>query len=465
MHQRRRPPRVFIHAGAVVANSPPATTSVCSLALSFFPSLPAHYHDLKPASAMKVILAINAGSSSVKVSVYLADKNTSPRQIAEAQINGLTAPPAELKYSRGETKVIKDKKVEEPLKTQDDAFGLILKTLINDADLREINSKDDIAIAAHRIVHGGDYDESKLINEDTYHRLEELSDLAPLHNGPALTIVDSCIKTLPNASNVACFDSQFHATIPRHISTYPICPVTAKKNSLRKYGFHGTSYEFISRSVAAFLGKDVDKLNIIALHLGSGASACAIKGGKSWDTSMGLTPLAGLPGATRSGSVDPSLVFHYASDVGKLSPASTEHLHITRAEEILNKESGWKALTGTTDFRVISESDDPKHKLAFDLFVDRVCGFVGSYYVTLQGQVDALVFAGGIGEKSALLRSAVIQQAGCLGFAIDEKRNKSVGGGVVEDIGAAGAKHGVLVCQTDEQYEMARICANKPELW
>lgn len=151
--------------------------------------------------------------------------------------------------------------------------------------------------------------------------------------------------------------------------------------------------------------------------------------------------------------------------MGKLSPASTEHLHITRAEEILNKESGWKALTGTTDFRVISESDDPKHKLAFDLFVDRVCGFVGSYYVTLQGQVDALVFAGGIGEKSALLRSAVLQQAGCLGFAIDEGRNKSVGGGVVEDIGAAGAKHGVLVCQTDEQYEMARICANKPELW
>ncbi len=271
---------------------------------------------------MKVILAINAGSSSVKVSVYLADKNTSPRQIAEAQINGLTAPPAELKYSRGETKVIKDKKVEEPLKTQDDAFGLILKTLINDADLREINSKDDIAIAAHRIVHGGDYDESKLINEDTYHRLEELSDLAPLHNGPALTIVDSCIKTLPNASNVACFDSQFHATIPRHISTYPICPVTAKKNSLRKYGFHGTSYEFISRSVAAFLGKDVDKLNIIALHLGSGASACAIKGGKSWDTSMGLTPLAGLPGATRSGSVDPRSVY--------LAPNSDARAALTR---------------------------------------------------------------------------------------------------------------------------------------
>ena len=195
------------------------------------------------------------------------------------------------------------------------------------------------------------------------------------------------------------------------------------------------------------------------LHLGSGASACAIKGGKSWDTSMGLTPLAGLPGATRSGSVDPSLVFHYAANVGKMSPSSTGSLHISRAEEILNKESGWKALTGTTDFGSIAASDDPKMKLAFDIFIDRICAFVGSYYVSLHGKVDALVFAGGIGEKSELLRRKVTEEAGCLGFEIDGTLNAKKIDDVVQDVGKAGSKHRTLVCQTDEQFEMARNCS------
>ncbi|POR36492.1 Putative acetate kinase [Tolypocladium paradoxum] len=414
---------------------------------------------------MKVILSINAGSSSVKISVYSADKNAAPRQIADTQVSGLTAPPAQLKYSRSGRSIIKDKTVDGHVQSQDDAFKVLLETLIDDAELREVGSKGDVAIACHRIVHGGDYDDSQVITKETYHHLQELSDLAPLHNGAALTIVDSCIKQLPDAINVACFDSQFHVTIPPHISTYPIDQDIAKNNRLRKYGFHGISYAFIARSVADFLGKDLDELNMIALHLGSGASACAIKGGKSWDTSMGLTPLAGLPGATRSGSVDPSLVFHYASDVGKLSPSSTKQLHISKAEEILNKQSGWKSLTGTTDFGVIAGSDEPQHKLAFDLLVDRICGFVGSYYVSLQGQVDALVFAGGIGERSSRLRRAVVEGAGCLGFAVDEKRNGGGGDAVVRDVGADDARHRVLVCQTDEQFEMARTCAAREELW
>ncbi|KAL6858585.1 Acetokinase family domain-containing protein [Trichoderma novae-zelandiae] len=420
-----------------------------------------------PLPAMRVILAINAGSSSVKISVYLADKGTAPRQIAESQVSGLTAPPAQLKYSRGGKTIIKGQNVDDTVNSQDDAFALLLKTLVDDADLKEIGAKSDVAIACHRIVHGGDYAESQLITPDTYHHLEVLSDLAPLHNGAALAIVDSCMKQLPGAINVACFDSQFHSTIPPHISTYPIDQAIAKKNRLRKYGFHGISYAFISRSVADFLGKRLDELNIIALHLGSGASVCAIKGGKSWDTSMGLTPLAGLPGATRSGSVDPSLVFHYASDVGKLSPAATQKLHISKAEEILNKQSGWKSLTGTTDFGTIAASDEPQHRLAFDLFVDRICGFVGSYFVSLRGQVDAIVFAGGIGEKSARLRGAVVDQAGCLGFAIDETQNNAedVGDATVRDVGSKDSKHRVLVCETDEQFEMARDCTEMEALW
>lgn len=253
---------------------------------------------------MKVILAINAGSSSVKISVYTVDGiHASPTRIADAQVSGLTAPPAKLTYERGSSVVNKSQEVE--IKGQDDAFKLLLDTLVKDSELPEIASEGDIPIACHRIVHGGDYGSAQIITSDTYHHIEALADLAPLHNGPALAIVDACLKQLSAAVNVACFDSQFHTSIPKHISTYPIDQDVARKNHLRKYGFHGISYSFITRSVAQFLGRKPEELNIIALHLGSGASACAIKHGKSWDTSMGLTPVAGLPGATRSGSIDP----------------------------------------------------------------------------------------------------------------------------------------------------------------
>lgn len=164
--------------------------------------------------------------------------------------------------------------------------------------------------------------------------------------------------------------------------------------------------------------------------------------------------------------VPPSLVFHYASDVGKLSPASTENLHISTAEEILNKQSGWSALTGTTDFAAIAGSEDPRHRLAFDIFVDRVSAFVGSYFVSLEGKVDALVFAGGIGEKSAKLRAAVVRQVRCLGFEIDDGKNENLNvEGVVEDITAPSTNQKVLVCQTDEQFEMAKTCADMEKLW
>lgn len=241
---------------------------------------------------MKVVLAINAGSSSVKISIYAAEQHASPQLLAVTQVSGLTAQPAMLEYIRGGETIIKGKEVDRSVRNQDDAFSLLLKTLIDDDDLREIKTKHDVAIASHRIVHGGDYDRSQLITQDTYHYIEDLSDLAPLHNGPALTIVDTCVKQLPDAVNVACFDSQFHSTIPPHIYTYPIDSNIAKKNRLRKYGFHGISYAFITRSTAEFLKKDADEVNVIALHLGSGASACAIRSGKSWDTSMGLTPVA-----------------------------------------------------------------------------------------------------------------------------------------------------------------------------
>ncbi|KAI1811152.1 acetate kinase [Poronia punctata] len=418
------------------------------------------------AGKKNVILSINAGSSSVKISVYTALQNQVPEQIAEADISGLTAPPARISYKRRDVVVAKNKEVQEQTGGQSGAFKILLRTLTEDVELPEIKDRSDIGIACHRVVHGGDYTSSKVINNDTYHRLEELRDLAPLHNTNALEIIKSCVSELAESVNVAFFDSQFHTTIPKHIYTYPIDPSIAKKRQLRKYGFHGISYAFIIRAVAKHLDKSASDLNIIALHLGSGASACAIKGGKSWDTSMGLTPLAGLPGATRSGSVDPSLVFHYTSQANTLSPASTQELHITRAEEILNKESGWNVLTGTTNFGYITSNlDKPECRLAFDLFVNRICGYVGSYYVALGGRVDALVFAGGIGEKSEALRKAVVEQTGCLGFEVDDTANAQKIENVVGDVGRRGARHRTLVCLTDEQFEMARSCAEDADLW
>lgn len=254
----------------------------------------------------KIIISVNAGSSSVKVSVYTAAAHTSPTQLAEAQLSGLTSPPAKLSYNRGGTTVHKNKDIANSVPDQNAAFKILLTTFIDDLDLPQIQDKQDIAIACHRIVHGGDFRAAQVINDATYHRLEALNDLAPLHNAPSLEIVKSCMTdALPGALNIACFDTQFHASLPPHVRTYPIDQEVARKNGLRKYGFHGISYSFITRAAAEFLGKKVSDVNLIALHLGSGASACAIKGGKSWDTSMGLTPLAGLPGATRSGSIDP----------------------------------------------------------------------------------------------------------------------------------------------------------------
>lgn len=253
----------------------------------------------------KIILSINAGSSSVKISIYSAEAGQPPKSLAETQIDGLTSPPPKLKYTRGSESIYKDKEIGKEIKTQNDAFQYMLDQLINDKDFDAIKKKEDIAIACHRIVHGGNYETSQIITKDTLHHLEDLTDLAPLHNASALEIIKGCIKELPKTKNVAVFDTQFHQTIPEHIRTYPINQEVAKKNGLRKYGFHGISYSFITRSVAEFLGKKEDETSLIVLHLGSGASAGAVKNGKSWDTSMGLTPVAGLPGATRSGSIDP----------------------------------------------------------------------------------------------------------------------------------------------------------------
>ena len=235
------------------------------------------------------------------------------------------------------------------------------------------------------------------------------------------------------------------------------------------------------QSVAHTTLQEPADTNLIVMHLGSGASMCAIANGRSIDTTMGLTPVSGLPGATRSGAIDPALIFHYTNRAGRISHAR-EHavnVHVTEAEDILNKRSGWAALTGTTDFGEIVrrmqdaqaraargetvEEEEGRWQLAHDVFLDRIMGYLGGYFVKLGGVVDALVFAGGIGERSVELRTAVVARAACLGFALNEAANAAVDAteGVVVDVGASRDGHRVLVCRTDEQVSFSLSIADK----
>lgn len=254
---------------------------------------------------MKIILAVNAGSSSVKLTAFAA--NDQIKRIAHCSVSGIESDSAELKYTRAQDESSNSHKARDAGKSHEAAFELMVESLMKDSKLSEVQSEKDISTICHRIVHGGDFEQFQTITDDVLKRLEELSDLAPLHNGSAMKIVKRCLN-MSQTTNLAFFDTQFHQGIPKHVFTYPIDQEVAKKYNLRKYGFHGLSYANITRQVAQHLKKDEENINIIALHLGSGASACAIQNGKSRDTSMGLTPLSGLPGATRSGSVDPRSV-------------------------------------------------------------------------------------------------------------------------------------------------------------
>ncbi|KAG5647383.1 hypothetical protein DXG03_000453 [Asterophora parasitica] len=426
---------------------------------------------------MSLILSLNAGSSSLKISLY---RRADPVElILTSSITNISTPSAKFSFDA----------TTEPapgITNHADAFAHFLSRL---ASHSPPYPPAEIRYICHRVVHGGAFTTRTPIDASAYDRIAALSDLAPLHNGAALSVIKACIHRLPTAHSVAYFDSAFHASIPRHISTYAIDQDVAAQRGLKKYGFHGLSFSFILRATSTHLSLPASSLNLIVLHLGSGASACAISSGSSLDTSMGLTPLSGLPGATRSGTVDPSLIFHYTNTAGRMThdPASAVALRVTRAEEILNRGAGWNALAGTTDFgRIVTvatrkreegkeETEEGRRcKLAFDLFVDRVLDFVGAYHLKLGGEVDALVFAGGIGERSVELRRVVAQKIECLGYVrVDERRNGEVDGrkGVVFDIGVEGehmnarrAKK-ILVCRTDEQVEMARSCALDDEFW
>ncbi|MEV6594600.1 acetate kinase [Streptomyces acidicola] len=306
----------------------------------------------------------------------------------------------------------------------------------------------ELAAIGHRVVHGGkSFTEPTVIDEAVLAEIERLIPVAPLHNPANLTGIRTARALRPDLPQVAVFDTAFHTTMPESAARYAIDVRTADEYRIRRYGFHGTSHAFVSRATAELLGRAPEDVNVIVLHLGNGASASAVEKGRCVDTSMGLTPLEGLVMGTRSGDLDPAVIFHLAR-VGGLS---TDEI-----DTLLNKRSGLIGLCGDNDMREIRrrvDEGDQQAQLAFDIYIHRLKKYIGAYYAVL-GRVDAVAFTAGVGENAAPVREAAIAGLQELGLAVDAELN-AVRSDEPRLISPAGARVAVAVVPTDEELEIA----------
>ncbi|NEA90089.1 acetate kinase [Streptomyces sp. SID7958] len=306
----------------------------------------------------------------------------------------------------------------------------------------------ELAAIGHRVVHGGlRFTEPTLIDDAVCAEIERLIPVAPLHNPANLTGIRTARALRPDLPQVAVFDTAFHTTMPEPAARYAIDVKTADEHRVRRYGFHGTSHAYVSRETAHLLGKAPEEVNVIVLHLGNGASASAVRGGRCVDTSMGLTPLEGLVMGTRSGDMDPAVIFHLMR-VGGMSADEIDTL--------LNKRSGLVGLCGDNDMREIRrriDEGDEQAKLAFDLYIHRLKKYIGAYCAVL-GRVDAVAFTAGVGENSAPVREAAVAGLEGMGLQVDGARN-AVRGDAPRLISPEGARVAVAVVPTDEEMEIA----------
>lgn len=313
------------------------------------------------------------------------------------------------------------------------------------AVLDELGAHPDAV--GHRIVHGGTrFVAPTLIDAEVEAEIEALSDLAPLHNPPGLAGIRAARAVLPDVPHVAVFDTAFHATLPEHAAAYAIDRAVAAELGIRRYGFHGTSFQSVSRNAARLLGRPVEELRMIVLHLGNGASACAISGGVSIDTSMGLTPLEGLVMGTRSGDLDPGVLLHL----------DRMGWPVDRIDDLLNRRSGLLGLAGSNDLRDVAAAGTPESELAIEVLLHRLRKYVGAYAAELGG-LEALVFTAGIGENAGWLRERAVERLGFLGVSVDPARNAAGSG--ARRISPEGAAVEVLVVPTDEELEIAEQTA------
>ncbi len=387
---------------------------------------------------MSKTIAINAGSSSLKWQLYTMPEETVVAQGIVERI-GLNDSIFTIKHGEGQKyEVIKD------IENHEIAVNMLLEQL---TELNIIDSFEEITGAGHRIVAGGEHFKvSAIIDDEALKLIDDLAEFAPLHNPAEAQVIRVFQKVLPHTLNVGVFDTSFHTTMPAVNYLYSIPKEYYDKFSARKYGAHGTSHRYVSERAADMLGKPLAETKIITCHLGNGASITAVDGGKSVDTSMGFTPLAGLTMGTRSGDIDASIL-----------PYLMEKLNITDIKEminILNKESGLLGLSGiSSDMRDLLSSDKEEAKLAIEIFADRVRKYIGSYVSVMNG-VDAIVFTAGIGENSIEIREKIMEGLTWFGCEIDKEKNNVRGEERVISTDDSSVK--ILLIPTDEELMICR---------
>ncbi|MET7877285.1 acetate kinase [Micromonospora profundi] len=362
---------------------------------------------------MSRVLVLNCGSSSVKWRHYDGDRTLDQGTV---------------------------ERVGEPGGGPADHAGAV-RQILGDLDL------DGLTAVGHRVVHGGrKFSTPVLIDDAVLAAIRDLVPLAPLHNPANLAGIEVARAALPDVPQVAVFDTAFHHTLPEAAATYAIDLDTAQQYGIRRYGFHGTSHAYVSRRTAELLGRPYDQLNTITLHLGNGASACAVSNGRSVATSMGMSPLEGLVMGTRSGDLDPTVIFHLRREGG---------MSVDDIDDLLNHRSGLLGLTGVNDMREVLQrraAGDRAAALAFDVYCRRITGYVGAYYALL-GRVDAITFTAGVGEHAAPVRAAALEGLARLGIAVDSARNDGDGDRLISP---DGAEVSVCVIRTDEEREIAQ---------
>lgn len=387
------------------------------------------------------ILVLNCGSSSIKYQLIDTEKEI---VMAKGLVERIGMSSAVLTHTpHGKEKV----RIVGEILDHTIAIEYVIAVLMSPTH-GVLKDKNEIDAVGHRVVHGGEtFSGSVLITDRVVKALVDNIELAPLHNPPNIKGIEAAKAHLPNTPQCGVFDTSFHSTMPEHAYLYGIPYELYKRYKIRKYGFHGTSHRFVSQKAAQMLGKPIEELKIITAHLGNGSSMAAIDGGKSIDTTMGFTPLEGLIMGTRCGDMDPSVILYIMSKEG---------LNMSEANTLMNKHSGLIGLSGdSSDMREIESGvmeGDKRAKRAFDAFTYRIKKYVGSYIAALGG-CDALVFTGGIGENSPMVRNAVCSNMEFLGIKLDEERNLNVKGEC--EVSSDDSKVKVLRIPTNEELVIA----------
>ena len=399
-----------------------------------------------------IVMVVNAGSSSLKYQLVDTESEVVWATGLVERIGAEESPLTHRTRIRGgaDSDLVETTRVL-PIHDHTEAFRAVTAAFEATGAVSEVGQ---LAGVGHRAVQGADqFSEPTIVTPEVIEVIRELIPLAPLHNPAAVAGLESAIAAFPDVPHVAVFDTAFHSTIPAAAYTYAIDQTVAREHRIRRYGFHGTSHKYVTAKAAEVLGKPVDSVDLVTLHLGNGASACAVRGGRSVETSMGLTPLEGLVMGTRSGDIDPALVFHLITTAG---------MSAAEVDTLLNKRSGLLGLCGHNDLRevhALAATGDADAELALSVYVHRIRKYLGAYLAVL-GRADAIVFTAGVGENDPEIRRRVIAGLEMIGVAIDTEKNATLRGpSAPVDLSFRGAPIRVLVVPTNEELEIARQTA------